>query len=68
VNLSDYQILTVIKTYIRNMRGKVDSDEPPQDEKHVVDDGSASGEGMKKIVFDRIDEIVTEKIKKHEAQ
>ena len=68
MNLSDYQILTVIKTYIRNMRGKVDSDEPPQDEKHVVDDGSASGEGMKKIVFDRIDEIVTEKIKKHETQ
>ena len=68
MNLSDYQILTVIKTYIRNMRGKVDSDEPAQDATRVVEDGSTSEEGMKKIVFDRIDEIVTEKIKKHEAQ
>jgi hypothetical protein len=68
VNLSDYQILTVIKTYIRNMRGKVDSDDHAQDAIRVADDASPSDERMKKIVFDRIDEIVTEKIKKNEAQ
>jgi hypothetical protein len=68
VNLSDYQILNVIKTYIRNMRGKVESDESEQETAGVADSGIDPEEGMKKIVFDRIDEIVTEKARKHEAQ
>lgn len=68
MNLSDYQILNVIKTYIRNMRGKVESEESGQQETRAADGGISSEEGIKKIVYDRIDEIVSEKVKKHETQ
>ena len=68
MNLSDYQILNVIKTYIRNMRGKVESEESTQEDARAADGGISSREGMKKIVYDRIDEIVSEKVKRHETQ
>ena len=68
MNLSDYQIVNVIKTYIRNMRGKVEPDESGRAEGSAPDAGIASEDGMRRIVFDRIEEIVTEKVKKHEAQ
>ena len=66
MNLSDYQILNVIKTYIRSMRGKVDSD-TVKGRDSATEDKSSSDDGMRKMVFDRIDEIVSEKIKKREA-
>jgi hypothetical protein len=67
VNVSDYQILNVIKTYIKSMRGKVDSVDTAGENTGTNDDSFSSDEGMRKMVFDRIDEIVSEKIKKHET-
>ena len=67
MNLSDYQILSVIKTYIKNMRGKVDSDAATGKDPGTHDGPSSSDDGMRKMVFGRIDEIVSEKIKKHET-
>ena len=67
MNLSDYQILNVIKTYIKSMRGKVDSAEDTDKDPRAGEDSPSPDEGMRKMVFDRIDEIVTEKIKKHET-
>jgi hypothetical protein len=67
VNVSDYQILSVIKTYMKSMRGKVDSAEDANREPGASDDSPSPDEGMRKMVFDRIDEIVSEKVKKHET-
>lgn len=67
MNLSDYQILNVIKTYIRNMRGKAESNELGRKATSHPDNTEPSEEGMKKMVFERIEGIVTEKIKKHET-
>ncbi len=66
MNLSDYQILNVIKTYIKSMRGKVASGNATQSPT-PSQDPPLPNDGMKKIVFDRIGEIVTEKLKRHET-
>ena len=67
MNVSDYQILNVIKTYIKNMRGKVDSAQAADKDPGTNDDSPSPDEGMRKMVFDRIEEIVSEKVKKHET-
>ena len=67
MNISDYQILNVIKTYIKNMRNKVDSADAEGSDREASDESATHDEQMKKMVFDRIGEIVTEKIKKHET-
>lgn len=67
MNVSDYQILNVIKTYIKNMRGKVDSAEDANKHPGTSADAPSPDDGMRKMVFDRIDEIVSEKVKKHET-
>ncbi len=67
MNLSDYQIVTVIKTYIRSMRGKVDSSSASGKDRETNDGPVSSDDGMRKMVFNRIDEIVSEKIKKRET-
>ena len=67
MNLSDYQILNVIKTYIKSVRGRVDSADAARDNPAANGDAPPSDDGMKKIVFDRIGEIVTEKLRKHET-
>jgi hypothetical protein len=67
VNLSDYQILNVIKTYIKSMRGKVEAGAAAGKDPGTTDESPSSDEGMRKMVFGRIDEIVSEKIKKRET-
>jgi hypothetical protein len=67
MNLSDYQILSVIKTYIKSMRGRVDSGAATGKDSGTNDGPSSSDDGMRKMVFDRIDEIVSEKIRKRET-
>jgi len=68
MNVSDYQILNVIKTYIRSVRGRVDSADAVRNDSAPAEEAPPSDEGMKKIVFDRIGEIVTEKLRKHETE
>jgi hypothetical protein len=67
VSVSDYQILKVIKTYIKSMRGKMDLADTTGKVPGTNGDFSSPDEGMRKMVFDRIDEIVSEKVKKHET-
>ncbi len=67
MNVSDYQIVNVIKTYIKSMRGKIDSAEKADRDPKTNEDPQLPDEGMRKMVFDRIDGIVSEKIRKHEA-
>ncbi len=66
MDLSDYQILNVIKTYVKSMIGRV----PPSAAKNRDQANPplpSSDEGMRKILFDRIEEAVYEKVKKREA-
>jgi hypothetical protein len=49
------------------MRGKVDSADAAGENPGKNDNSSSLNEGMRKMVFDRIDEIVSEKIRKHET-
>ena len=67
MSVSDYQILNVIKTYIKNMRNKVDAADAEGRNPDTGDNAASPDEKMKKMVFDRIGDIVTEKIKKHET-
>ena len=67
MSVSDYQMLNVIKIYIKSMRGKVDSADAADANQGKNDSFSSLEEGMRKMVFDRIDEIVSEKIRKHET-
>jgi hypothetical protein len=64
--ISDYQTGSVIKTYMKNMKVKVKDREDgltqePKDDLVVI-----SQEGMKKILYERIGEQMTEKLKKHD--
>jgi hypothetical protein len=68
MNLSDYHILNVIKTYIRSVSGKVNSADAAGADTAATEEALPSDEGIKKIVFDRIGEIVTEKLRKHETE
>jgi hypothetical protein len=67
VSVSDYQIVNVIKTYMKSMRGKVDSADTTDRNTGTNGNSPSPDEGMRKMVFDRIDEIVSEKVKKHET-
>jgi hypothetical protein len=49
------------------MRGKVDSLDAAIKNPGIHEDASSPDEGMRKMVFERIDEIVSEKVKKHET-
>jgi hypothetical protein len=68
MSVSDYQILNVIRTYVRAVRGRVDSADGAGVDNGPAQDTPRPDEGMKKIVFDRIGEIVTEKLRKHETE
>jgi hypothetical protein len=65
MTISDYQISNVIKTYMGNMKvraGRIEkaSDLPPRE-----DAVSISEEAMKRMVFERIEERMTEKSKQN---
>jgi hypothetical protein len=68
MSISDYQVSSVIKTYMKNMKVKAKSVEKeattgsPAHEDNVM----ISEEGIKKMLFDRIGEQMTEKLKRYE--
>jgi hypothetical protein len=65
--ISDYQISSVIKTYMRNMKGRTTElsavPEPVSEDKVTISD-----EGVRKMLFDRIGEKITERLRKHDRQ
>jgi hypothetical protein len=64
--ISDYQTGSVIKTYMKNMKVKVKDREDGLTQEPKDDLVSISQEGMKKILYERIGEQMTEKLKKHD--
>ncbi len=65
MTISDYHISSVIKTYVKNMRWKVDGNQRKAEEGRTEDQIIISEDGMKRMVFERIDERMAEKLKKH---
>jgi len=67
VDLSDYQIMNVIRTYVKSLRGKVNYIGSTSDDQAINGEPSLQDEGMRKMVFGRIEEIVSEKAKRRET-
>jgi hypothetical protein len=69
MNVSDFQINSVIKTYMRNMKSRVGQTGERFSPEHTEEDKVAiSDEGMKRILFERIGESMTERLRKHDQQ
>jgi hypothetical protein len=68
MTISDYQISSVIRNYVKNMRGKLDAGCIEGDDREPEDRTMTSEEGMKRMVFERIGEKMTERLKKHEVK
>ena len=66
--ISDYQISSVIKTYMKNMKVRAKSTEkdPANNNGTQEDNVLISEEGIKRMLFNRIGEQMTERLKKHE--
>jgi len=68
MTISDYQINSVVKTYMRNMKsrvglsGKTHAGDDPEDRVLI------SEEAMKRMVFERIGESMTEKLRRHDQE
>jgi hypothetical protein len=69
MTISDYQINCVIKTYMRNMKSRMSPAEKTSSESTAAEDRvMISDEGMRRIVFERIEEKMTERLKRHEHE
>ncbi len=69
MTISDFQISSVIKTYMRNMKSRAGHvDEKAPCESNREDKVTISDEGMKRILFERIGEKMTERLRRHETQ
>jgi len=66
--ISDYQTGSVIKNYMKNMKVKVKDREDGLTQEPKDDLVAISQEGMKKILYERIGEQMTEKLKKHDQK
>jgi hypothetical protein len=68
MTVSDYQINSVIKTYMRNMKSRMgrgeEAGEGPAEEDNVI----ISEDGMKRVLFERIGEKMTERLRRHDQE
>ena len=69
MTISDFQISSVIKTYMRNMKSRAGQvGERAPSEANPEDKVMISDEGMKRIMFERIGEKMTERLRRHDQQ
>jgi len=66
MTISDYQIGSVIKTYMKNMKVKVKDRENGSVQELKDDLVAISQEGMKTVLYDRIGEQMAERSKKYD--
>ena len=68
MTISDYQISSVIKTYMKNMKVKAKCQDKESAYLNNINEDNVmiSEEGMKKMLFDRIGEQMTEKLRRYE--
>ena len=68
MTISDYQISNVIRTYMKNMKVRAKQVDKDQENLTRDDEVAISREGMKRMLFERIGEHTTEKLKKYEQE
>jgi hypothetical protein len=69
MTISDYQINSVIKTYMRNMKSRMGQAERTSYESAAAEDRvMVSEEGMRKMLFERIEEKMMERLKRHDQE
>jgi len=66
MTISDYQVGSVIKTYLKNMKIKLKEKETGLIQKSRDDEVLISQEGMKKVLYNRISEQLVERSKKYD--
>ncbi len=68
MTISDYQISSVIRTYMKSMKVRAGQTEKNRDQFMREDEVNISREAMKKMMYDRIGEQMTEKLKKYDQE
>jgi len=68
MTVSDYQINSVIKTYMKNMKSRMKCAEKSWHESTPEDRVLISEEGMKRMLFERIGEKMTERLRRHDQE
>ncbi len=68
MTVSDYQINSVIKTYMKYMKirmghGDNGCELPPEEDNVII-----SEEGMKRVLFERIGENMTQRLRRHDQE
>jgi hypothetical protein len=66
MTITDHQISSVIRTYMKSMKVRAGQTEKNRDDFMREDEASISKEAVKKMIYNRIGERVTEKLKKYE--
>ncbi len=66
MTITDHQINSVIKTYMKSMKIKTACRDKNTDDLMRKDEMNISREAVKKVIYNRIGERVTEKLKKNE--
>ena len=68
MTISSYQVNTVVKTYVKNMKSRAGMAGKTPGDKGVEDRVLISEEAMKRMVFERIGERMTERLRKHDQE
>lgn len=68
MTISDYQISSVIRTYMKSMKARAGQMEKNQEKTNREDEVDISREGIQKMLYDRIGEQVAEKLKKYDQE
>lgn len=68
MTVSGYQINSVIKTYMKNMRSRMGRAGKALGDSGVEDRVLISEDAMKRMVFERIGEKMTERLRKHDQE
>ena len=68
MTVSDHQINNVIKTYMKNMKRRIRRRGKARGRSLEEDDVIISEEGMKRIFFERIEEKMTERLRRHDQE
>lgn len=66
MTITDHQISSVIRIYMKSMKVRAGQTEKNRDDFMREDEASISKEAVKKMIYNRIGERVTEKLKKYE--
>jgi hypothetical protein len=68
MTVSDFQINSVIKTYMKNIKIRMSHGVNAEEDSSQEDNVIISEEGMKRVLFERIGEKMTERLRRHDHE